>query len=663
MARLVVALLMIGAWAHTAPAAPADDVIRLRPANREADPEATPDAGDPAEHRRGFDYASFEARLESLWFQRKALLADGRTEDAARQSDQIRAFCSEEGVRRLEGMAGALVAEARRFIDEGHYDRALDSLGLAQAVDPGRPQVHVARASIYWKSGGGFLAAGSELLSGVSASIRRSLQNLSLFNQLALVLVIATAGCVLLFSVLMLFRYQVPFRHEIEEWAVQFMDARLVVPLGWAVLFLPLLLWFAAGWIVLYWIIVTFRFMSRSERLAAAVLLLAAALTVPAYRTAVTIYGTTADPAVRTTLDSAGGEYDPDRVLRLQQLVRAHPTDPVYRFLLGGLYKNGRYFEDAFAEYKKAIELHPAMGQAFINTGNIFFTTGQYAEAVAHYRAAADIDPQSMLAYFNLHLTQSEMFRFKEAEESLNRARAIDSKLLAQLLSRAGSDGDRPMVIDAQLKMSSVWDAALEGSRPQLAQAGAGAPNRSWARGLINPISIVALVSLAACVGLLLAGREVARRCIRCGRPFCHYCKSGREGHEYCSQCLHLFVLGDGLAHETKNRKLYEVERYERLTRVARRWVSLALPGAAQMLRGRAAAGVALLLLWVAAIVAWQPLALRPVEMLTGLDLRLDLLSPSAVPTAYGLNAFALLGLFSLPLVWIAGNVWRLRRT
>ena len=34
--------------------------------------------------------------------------------------------------------------------------------------------------------------------------------------------------------------------------------------------------------------------------------------------------------------------------MKLRELVGAHPDDPMYRFLLAGLYKNGRYFEEAF---------------------------------------------------------------------------------------------------------------------------------------------------------------------------------------------------------------------------------------------------------------------------------------------------------------------------
>jgi len=123
--------------------------------------EAGVEEGAPAtaEGRRGFDYEAFDARLEGLWFQRKALVSEGRDEDAERQSQLIRSFCSEEGVRRLEGPAGALLAEADRNFDEGNYDRAKAALDLADSLDPERPAVHSTRAAILWKERAGVVPA------------------------------------------------------------------------------------------------------------------------------------------------------------------------------------------------------------------------------------------------------------------------------------------------------------------------------------------------------------------------------------------------------------------------------------------------------------------------------------------------------------------------
>jgi hypothetical protein len=121
-------------------------------------------------------------------------------------------------------------------------------------------------------------------------------------------------------------------------------------------------------------------------------------------------------------------------------------------------------------------------------------------------------------------------------------------------------------------------------------------------------------------------------------------------------------VRGDGLAPEAKNYKLYQVERFEQRTKRRRRLVSLLLPGAGQLLRGKPTRGVVFLILWMAAWIAFNPAILLPLERLAGLDLRLDLLRPGRVPAAFVVDATAILALALAIAVWFAGNAWRLRR-
>ena len=182
-------------------------------------------------------------------------------------------------------------------------------------------------------------------------------------------------------------------------------------------------------------------------------------------------------------------------------------------------------------------------------------------------------------------------------------------------------------------------------------------------RQFLNGLSVIAVLALGACVGMLLVFREQpARRCIRCGRAFCSRCRTGREGREYCSQCLHLFVIGDGLAPETKTRKLYEVERYERGIRRGRKLFSVLLPGASHLMRGIAGRGCVLVFLWALALIAWNPIVLRPIERLTGLDLHFSMLRLGSVPAAYAMEPSAVLALIGAGMVWLAGNGWLWRR-
>lgn len=643
-------------------------VIRLGPSKASAadDTLGRPDTGDSEwGGRHGFDYDSFQQRFESFWFRRKALLAEGRLEDAHRQSELIRSFCSEEGVRRMEAPAAALVAEASRYYDEGSYEKALASLDLAETLDPGLPQIHFARAALMRHSGGGSLEALREFAAGIEGSFVEAWNNWTLVNHLAILAVVAMLAAVGVFSIVMTFKYNTVFRHEVEEAMVRAGAERVGVAAGWGILLLPLLTWFFAGWTLLYWIVLMFRFMRRMERVAAVTLLLATAAAVPAFKAAVALYGMTTDPAVRTTLESAGGAYSPDRLVKLQELAEANPDDAVYHFLLAGLYKDGRYFQEAYGHYREVLRLDPGNYQAHINIGNIYYRLGQYGEAISAYREALDQRPDSVLAHYNMYLAQSESFRFKDAEASLKTAQQLDAELARELLSRDAGADLRSRVEDASIHIGSVWRAAVEG-RPLRATLETEAEAGSWQPvpgHFLNVLSVAALAALLACGGMVILFREQpAGRCIRCGRPFCHLCRSGREGQEYCSQCVHLFVIGDGLAPETKTRKLYEVERYEKSIRRGRRLFSLLLPGASHLLRGVAARGSALVFLWVLMLIAWNPVVLTPAERLAGLDFHFEMLRPGCVPAAFAIEPSAILALLGALVVWVLGNSWVWRR-
>jgi len=347
--------------------------------------------------------------------------------------------------------------------------------------------------------------------------------------------------------------------------------------------------------------------------------------------------------------------------VKLRELVDAHPDDPMYRFLLAGLYKNGRYFEEAFVDYKRVLEESPSTYQARINLGNIYFLIGQYGEAISNYRKALDIRPDSVLAYYNMYLAQSDSFKLKEAAESLARAQDIDAETATKLLTQGSMEAGGPKAVDAAIDFDSIWRATVEGKHLR-EWLNSGPERAGWStltRTLVNPLSAAAILTLVACGVTMLAfrGQPPAGRCSRCGRAFCAYCKAGRDGHDYCNQCVHLFVLGDGLAPETKSMKLYEVERYERWGRRVRGFGSFLVPGAGEILRGRAWLGFGLLALWSLAWIAGFPGCVAPLEAVTGLSVRIAGLRAGPLPDVFGLDAATLIAVPLAISVWITANV------
>jgi len=193
---LLVGLLLLLGLALTPTTAQVDTgVIRLGGGSGEQEPSGDPESGPATVEEgslgghRAFDHDAFQQRLESSWFRRRALLAEGRADDAQRQGELIRNFCAEEGVERLEPLAGAALLEVHRYLEEGSCERALTALALAESFDPGRAQIHVARAVVLWKSGDGILAATGALARGARAALMESWATLSVVHRLSVAVV------------------------------------------------------------------------------------------------------------------------------------------------------------------------------------------------------------------------------------------------------------------------------------------------------------------------------------------------------------------------------------------------------------------------------------------------------------------------------------------
>jgi tetratricopeptide (TPR) repeat protein len=439
----------------------------------------------------------------------------------------------------------------------------LAALALADALDAGRAQVALARARVLWASGAGPLAALAECVRAIRGILAGSLRDINTLHGSALILLAAAVAGIVLFSAFMVLRYQVALRHDVEEWLIERNKATWSKAGGWAFLLAPLILWVGAGWIAIYWIVVCFRYMRRGERLLAASLLCVAAFIVPGYRFAVGLYGLAADPTVRTTVAAANGGYDPDRIVKLLELVEAHPEDSTYRFLLAGLYKNGRYFEDAFREYKRVIEAEPSNYQATINLGNSLFRRRPYGEAISNYRKAIELRPDCVLATTTCTWPSRTRFKLKEAAESLahaNRSGSRADHALARFRQprRRRREGDRR-------RRRRQLDLEGDGRRPPLERVARGRRRGRGSRLVASqPRHATSVIALLALVGLRHEPRDVRRanacEALRAMRAtVLHALQVGTGRPSVLQPCAPPFRLGGRLGPETKSMKLYEV--------------------------------------------------------------------------------------------------------
>ena len=109
-----------------------------------------------------------------------------------------------------------------------------------------------------------------------------------------------------------------------------------------------------------------------------------------------------------------------------------------------------------------------------------------------------------------------------------------------------------------------------------------------------NPITIGAALSAILAVVLWAKRRKVgfANACIKCGRTFCHRCKSARESATYCTQCIHIYLKRDGVPLATKRTKLEQVHEHHGGMVTRNKIFTTFLPGSAQLIEGRTVVGL-----------------------------------------------------------------------
>ena len=82
------------------------------------------------------------------------------------------------------------------------------------------------------------------------------------------------------------------------------------------------------------------------------------------------------------------------------------------------LSEQGRW-EEAIAEYNKAIEIDPNLAIVYNNRGAAYFETGQYDLAIADLNKAIELDPNLDMAYANRALTYTVLGMDTEAEQDV----------------------------------------------------------------------------------------------------------------------------------------------------------------------------------------------------------------------------------------------------
>jgi len=538
--------------------------------------------------------ASTGARAEQtapreIWPQATAAASAGDIDGAIKRTNELLDTGRSYGIKTFPPYALSAASISRQADKAGQKPLADWAAKTADQLDPASPGVaflaadHAAERRDWGK-------AGTSAVSGFVRLFQRDRTSLLSRSDMLIVAITAIAITAAVFSLLLFIRYFRSMGHDFREMLARRLRGGSVSVLAFALLFLPLFIWLGPIWLVFYWFGIFFGYANKTERVVIIVLaVLMALLPLLLDQTSARVAGVDS-PLVMAAIASLDQSYQPEALRRVEDLVSVVPDNPTIHLLLGNLQLQEGNEQQAEVHYRRSMELRDSAG-AHVNLGNLHFLDNDFGAANTEYDRAQKLDPHLAIAFYNASVASGEMYRFDQQGQKLEMAKKIDRTYVERL---AQNPPPQKIVI-FRPDLDEAWDVQIAIARRGNARSLFG--NYAYfdpVTSAANPITIGAILALI--LALLVWNRRrdsgFAGACIKCGRTFCHRCKSARESATYCTQCIHIYLKRDGVSLATKRTKLDEV--HDHLTSLQRRNRLFAtfLPGSAQVLEGRTVAGL-----------------------------------------------------------------------
>jgi tetratricopeptide (TPR) repeat protein len=120
------------------------------------------------------------------------------------------------------------------------------------------------------------------------------------------------------------------------------------------------------------------------------------------------------------------GRFD-DAIAEYEKALNILPAFETARNNLGTAYTEKGMLDEAIQEYKKAIGLNPGYVKAFYNLGVAYLRAGKLDDAIAAYQRVIAINPDYAESHHNLGIAYAQAGKFENAIDSYRRALAIKS--------------------------------------------------------------------------------------------------------------------------------------------------------------------------------------------------------------------------------------------
>lgn len=538
--------------------------------------------------------AAFSARAEQvppreIWPQATAAAVAGDIDGAIKRTNELLDTGRSYGIKTFPQYATASSSLAAQADKTGQKPTADWGAKTAEQLDPTSPSVTFMTSDRFadrrdWPH------AITTAINGLFRVFQRYRTSVLSRSDLFVVAICAIAFTATVFALLLFIRYFRSMAHDFREMVARRLRGGAVSVLAFALLFLPIFIWLGPVWLVFYWYMIFFGYANRIERVGIIVMTaLLALMPLAADRTATKIAGVDG-PLVMAAIAGLDQSYQPEALHRIEELEGIVPDNSTVHLLLGNLQLQEGNEQQAEVHYRRSMELKDSAG-AHVNLGNLHFLDNDFAAASTEYEKAQKLDPHLAIAFYNASVASGEMYHFDQQGQKLEMAKKIDRGYIERL---AQNPPPQKIVI-YRPEISEAWDVQQDIARRGNARSLFG--NYAFFDPMVsaaNPITIGSLLALVLSVLLWLKRRSAgfAGACIKCGRTFCHRCKSARESSTYCTQCIHIYLKRDGVSLATKRTKLDEVHEHHSSIQRRNRFFATILPGSAQVLEGRTVAGL-----------------------------------------------------------------------
>jgi tetratricopeptide (TPR) repeat protein len=584
--RLAIVLLALGVGADPAHAAAKDEkVIDVR--------AVRPVTG-----------TSFEA----MWDAYRKADASGDAEGADKLFKEIRRLRTERNVRSLEDVALALVARGLERLANADRSGAEEDFTRAVGLDPHLPDAYLglARAEV-GKGPLGILAAVKDTASAMTARLDTSRGKYFLILLVIPVALLALFATVSILGLSLLLRNGTLLLHDLQE---KFGDGREPLAMGvFAVLlFLPTITFQGFGWLPLWWLALLFLYLSRVEKVVAALALLSGLLVGPAVQVLSARILAESNPLFRATMQTIEGGPDSRAREEIERGLAKLPDDRDLSYLLAIQNKKDGRYDDAAQNYREILRVSPDDRVALNNLANIEFARGEFPAAIARYKQGAESSPTPEINatfYYNLSLAHLQRFEYQPAQEARSQAERLAIGLVRSYDNLWKYDKSDYAVVDLTLSEDQAWSkfsGVAEGVGMQNVAGKSVAPFDALKLLPAAANRFAGFLGVAALVAFLLSRwrgkRMFTLRCQKCGTPFCKHCHLGAAAAGLCTQCHHLFVVRDGVSGPARNQKLLEVQKEDERRERIFRALSLLSPGAGHLYAQKPLLGTLFAMVW-----------------------------------------------------------------